>query len=211
MTGAVGSTDVFPLGEGKLHVPAAVPCGYIAICCFYSPHLSSTLISPRDILKTSKRLKKDFCGQDMRSHFPIDGNPNFGNCTLTCHNQLRISQNIIVEGVIITGNKYTHPLIAPDLPLNHPGANSYNSKEYALKNDPDFVQAVNVAAIETAVAYQEHQLNLLDESFLPDSPSLQEYPFKQLIIQSIQIHKIKADTLWILWHQRLGHPCNEYL
>ena len=29
LTGAVGSTDVFPLGKGKLHVPAAVPCGYI--------------------------------------------------------------------------------------------------------------------------------------------------------------------------------------
>ena len=54
LTGAVGSTDVFPLGEGKLHVPAPVPSGYIAIRCFYSPHLSSTLISPRDILKTSK-------------------------------------------------------------------------------------------------------------------------------------------------------------
>ena len=80
-----------------------------------------------------------------------------------------------------------------------------------MKNDPGFVQAVNVAAIETAVAYEEYQLNLLEESFLPDSPSLQEHPFKQLIIQSIPIRKIRADTLRILWHQRLGHPCDEYL
>ena len=154
----------------------------------------------------------------MRSFFSINGNPNFGNCTLTCHHRLRKYQNIVVEGIIISGNKYTHPLIVPDLPLNHPGANSYNSKEYAMKNDPDFVQAVNVAAIETDVAaietdvaYQEHQLNLFEESFLPDSPSLQEHPFKQLIMQSIPIRKIKADTLRILWHQRLGHPCDEYL
>ena len=69
LTGAVGSTDIFPFGEGKLHVPTAVPCGYIAICCFYSPHLSSTLISPRDILLTGKRFNKDFGGQDMRSFF----------------------------------------------------------------------------------------------------------------------------------------------
>ena len=211
LTGAVGSTDVFPLGEGKLHVPAPVPSGYIAIRCFYSPHLSSTLISPRDVLKTGKQWNKDFTGQDMCSYFPADGDPNFGNCVLTCHHRLRKSQNIVVEGVGISGNKYTHPLIAPELPANHPGANSYNSKEYALKNDPDFVQAVNVAAIETAVSYQEHQLNLLEESFLPDTSSLDTDPFKQLIMQYIPIRKIKADTLRILWHQRLGHPCDEYL
>ena len=40
LTGTIGSTDVFPLGEDKINVPAAVPCGYIAIRCFYSPHLS---------------------------------------------------------------------------------------------------------------------------------------------------------------------------
>ena len=117
----------------------------------------------------------------MCSYYPVDGDPNFRNYILTCHHRLRKSQNIVVEGVIISGNKYTHPLIAPDLPSHHPGANSYNSKEYAMKNDPDFVQAVqavNVAAIEIAVAYQEHQLNLLEESFIPDSPSLQEHPFK---------------------------------
>ena len=101
----VGSTDVFPLGEGKLHVPAAVPCGYIAICCFYSPHLSSTLISPPDVLNTSKRWNKDFSGQDMRSFFLKDGDPNFGNWTLTCHHRLRTSQNIVVEGVIIINNR----------------------------------------------------------------------------------------------------------
>ena len=152
LTGTVGSNNVYPLGEDKLHVPAAVPCGYIAIRSFFSSHLSSTLISPRDILKTASRWNKDFSGQYMRSFFIADGNPNFGNCVLTCHRQLRKSQNIVVEGVIIAGNKYTHPLIAPDLPLNHHGSNSYNSSEYAMKNDPDFVHAVNVAAIETAVA-----------------------------------------------------------
>ena len=147
----------------------------------------------------------------MRSFFPIDGNPNFENCTLICHHRLRTFQNIVVEDVIISGNKYTHPLIALDLPLNHPSENSYNSKEYALKKDPDFVQAVNVAAIETDVAYQEHQLKILDKSFLPDSSSFKEYPFKQLIIQSIPIRKIKADTLRVFWHQRLSHSCDEYL
>ena len=194
-----------------LHVPAAIPCGYIPIRCFYLPYPSSFLVSSWDILKTGKRWNKDFSGQDMRSFFLQDGNPNFGNCTLTCHHRLCTSQKIVVEGVIIAGNKYTHPLIAPRLYLNHPGSNSYNSSEYAIKHDPDFVYAVNVAAIETTVAYQEHQLDLLDKSILPDSSSLMEYPFQKLIMQSIPIRKIKADTLRILWHQRLGHPYDEYL
>ena len=79
-----------------------------------------------------------------------------------------------------------------------------------MKNDPKFVHVVNVAAIETAVAYQERQLDLLDKSFLPESFFLKEYLFKKLIMQSIQILKIKANTLRILWHQHLGHPCDEY-
>ena len=79
-----------------------------------------------------------------------------------------------------------------------------------MKNDPDFV-AINVATIESAVAYQEHQLNLLAKSLLPKSSCLKKYPFKKLIIQAIPIRKIKADTLQIIWHQRLGHPCDAYL
>ena len=144
----------------------------------------------------------------MRSFFFANGNPNFGNCILTCHHYLRLSQNIVVEGVSIAGNSYTHPLIAPDLPLNHPGANSYNSKDYAMKNDPEFVQAINIADIEAAVAYQEHQLNLLDKALVPKSSCLKKYPFKKLIIQAIPIRKICADTEQILWHQQLGHPCD---
>ena len=38
-----------------------------------------------------------------------------------------------------------------------------------------------------------------------------EYPFKKLIIQAIPIWKIRANTLRILWHQQLDHPCDEYL
>ena len=40
---------------------------------------------------------------------------------------------------------------------------------------------------------------------------LKKYPFKKLIIQAIPICKICADIEQILWHQRLGHPCDEYL
>ena len=53
LTGAVGTTDIYPLGEGFLHLPAPTPSGYLSVRCFYSHHLTSTLVSPRDILKTS--------------------------------------------------------------------------------------------------------------------------------------------------------------
>ena len=73
LTGDVGSNNVYPHGEGKLHVLAATPGGYVAIRCFYSPHLSPSLISPRDIFKMATRWKR-LKGQDMRSFFFADGN-----------------------------------------------------------------------------------------------------------------------------------------
>ena len=36
-------------------------------------------------------------------------------------------------------------------------------------------------------------------------------PFRELILQSIPVNKIHIETERILWHQRLGHPCNKYL
>ena len=98
-----------------MHVPAQVPCGYLAIHCFYSPHLSSTLISPRDIFKIAKNLNEEFRGQDVRSFFYTDGNPNFGNYILTCHHHLHSTQNIATDGAIIADSSYTHPPIAPDI------------------------------------------------------------------------------------------------
>ena len=74
LTSAAGSDNIYPLGEGKLHAPAAVPGGNLAICCLYSLHLSSILISSCCILKPTTCWNKDFSGQDMRSFFFADGN-----------------------------------------------------------------------------------------------------------------------------------------
>ena len=112
------------------------------------------MISPRGILKTTKNWNDDFSGQDMRSFFYTDGNPNFGNCILTCHHRLRTTQNIAVEDIAIAGNSFTHPLVAPNLPMNHQDANSYNSKEYALKHGAIFDKTCQVAAVQATVDYQ---------------------------------------------------------
>ena len=91
LTGAIGTDDVYPEGEGFLRLPAPTVSGYLDIRCFYSPHLTSTLVSPRDVLKTSLNWKNGFSGQDMKTYFGRNGDPNFGRCTLTCHSNRRRS------------------------------------------------------------------------------------------------------------------------
>ena len=67
LTGAIGTDNIYPEGEGFLHLPAPTPSGYLGVCCFYSPHLTSTLVSPRDILKTFPNWKTGFSGQDIQT------------------------------------------------------------------------------------------------------------------------------------------------
>ena len=138
LTGAVGSEDLYPLGEGFLHLPAPTPCGFLAVRCFYSPHLSSTLVSPRDLLKISQNWQTSFSGQDMKTYFGPNGDPNFGRCTLTCHHAMRRSQNIVIDGVVMNGNCYTYPLILPDVDINNLQATAFNSLEYTMAHDDDF-------------------------------------------------------------------------
>ena len=61
----------------------------------------------------------------------------------------------------MTNNCYTHPLIAPDLPLNHPGANSYNSIEYSMKHDQEHAQTCPVATVQAVLNYQETHFAML--------------------------------------------------
>ena len=60
----------------------------------------------------------------------------------------------------MNGNCCTHPLIPPDLLLNHPGATSYTSKEYAMKNDPEFVEFCQVTNVQAVIEYQETHLTM---------------------------------------------------
>ena len=41
--------------------------------------------------------------------------------------------------------------------------------------------------------------------------ALDTTPFYELIVQSIPVNKTCVETEQILWHQRLSHPCDEYL
>ena len=64
LAGAVSSSeDVHPLGEGFLHVPAINQQDFVAVRCFYSPHILSTSISENDIMKTAVDYEKNFESQ----------------------------------------------------------------------------------------------------------------------------------------------------
>ena len=51
-----------------------------------------------------------------------------------------------------------------------------------------------------------------DHTAVPTFQSaLDATPFWELILQSIPVNTIRVETERILWHQRLSHPCDEYL
>ena len=241
LTGAVGSTNIYPLGKGFLHLPALTLSGYLGVCCFYSPDLTSTLVSPRDILKTSLNWKNGFSGQDMKTYFGPNGDPNFGRCTFTCHNNCHRSKNISTDGIVMSVNCYTYPLILPDVHIDSPLAISLNCMKHASIYDDAFIEKSDK---ETANAISQHkkaalqeldaELTLLHPPVVPNCKQLQisnhfDYlscvppvvdplttaidatPFKDLLLKSIPVHKIHVETEHILWHQHLGHPCDEYL
>lgn len=137
------------------------------------------------------------------TYFHENGNPMTDNYTLIYHHKLCNSQDIPAHGIIMAGNNYDHPLITSDLPLNCPCANSYNSKEYAMKKNPVFTKSCQVDTVQAVPDYQETHFAM------QQSQCQYNLPFKDTIIQAILVHKIGANTERIIWHQCLGHLCDE--
>jgi len=52
MPATVGS-DAVPKGVGYLHVPAKNTKGFLTVQTFYTPHLQTTVINKRDLVKAS--------------------------------------------------------------------------------------------------------------------------------------------------------------
>ena len=98
----------------------------------------------------------------MKTYFGANCDPNFGRCTLTCHSNLRWSQNISIDGIVMNGNCYTYPLILPDVSIKdpenegefNPKATSLNCLDYALVYDDAFIKECNTA---TKYAVSGHQ------------------------------------------------------
>ena len=231
LIGAIDKTNVvYPEGEGFLHIPAEVHKGYIRVRCYYSPRLTSTLLSENDVIR--HRNPSQFSGQTLRKHYAIDdksllshlsNDPKFssgdrlydyenGNFTLTCHHKLSSSQNIVLRGSICSGQCYTQPLILPDLPSDHPQATIYNSSAKAKADDPLYAEDVKLALLENIYTWQQTQYEtLMDNLQTVPSGWKDKIPFMDHIMESTPIQALKAETEKLLWHQQLGHPHDDYL
>ena len=165
-------------------------------------------------MKPAVDYADNFSGQTLQKFF-IEGHET-GNFTILCRHKIRRRQDILVHGVIISGQCYTHPLLLPDLPIDHHMANIYNSSALAIATDPVFARECmvdHVKAIacyhQTAFAVLEHQLASMPDSEL--KKAMKKVPFRQHIIDATPIHALRVKTEKILWHQRLGHPRDEFL
>ena len=100
----------------------------------------------------------------------------------------------------------------PNLPKDHRFATTQNSFDYAKLHDSQFASdcATTVASALDLYLLQAHQ-DL--RARLPSVPQSwkDKVPFHALVDKSVPVHAIKARTEKLLWHQRLGHPCDRYL
>ena len=71
MRGATSGNIIIPSAEGKLRVQARTKQGFIDVLCYYPPHFTSTLLSDRDVLRSS-HFVKEYSGQAMIKYFELD-------------------------------------------------------------------------------------------------------------------------------------------
>ena len=95
-------------------------------------------------------------------------------------------------------------------------ANLRNSSAFARANDPVFAREcleAHVLAVishhQTSFAAMEQQLASMPESEL--KKALKQVPYRKLLVDEAPINDLCVKTEKMLWHQRLGHPCDEYL
>ena len=222
LTAAIDNGDnaIIPEGEGYLFVPANNKQGHIRIKAYYSPSLTSTLISENSIMGSTALKRSLFKGQVIQKYF------NTNNFILLCEHKLRSSRNIQIEGVLIGRQCFTHPLIVPNLEYNHPMATPINSLEKAKRSKSPKATIIDAVAKSKIQEYKKKTRLSLKNS-LKQLPQ----PWKKTVKydipkweRSVQLNDIlEQDTIPInalyirtrterlLWHQRLGHPCDEYL
>ena len=136
------------------------------------------------------------------------------NITLVSHHCCSKARNIVIYGRLFGSQLYTQTLIIPDLHPTNPSATIGNSFQLAWAQDKSFTESCRQAVdIEIAhvKALKHQQLNQL----LCDIPQMFQgvniRRLKRIVDKTIPIYAIKAKTEKLLWHQRLGHPCNKYL
>ena len=140
----------------------------------------------------------------------------------------------------MNGNCYTYPLILPEVSLESLLATLLNCLDYALIFDDAFIEKYDKATVHNISVHREAALQALDNELEHQKPPIDvdckqlriskhfdslsgvdpdpdprqsalATHFRKLIVHSIPVNKIRVKTERVLWHQRLGHPCDEYL
>ena len=104
-------------------------------------------------MKTDVDYKANFSCQTLQKFF-IEGHET-GNFPFLCRHKIRRRQDILVHGVVISGQCYTHPLLLHDLPIDHPMANLHNSSAFARAHDPVFAHECLEAHVLAIVSHHQ--------------------------------------------------------
>ena len=115
--------------------------GYIDIKTYYSPCLTTTLISDNSIFNATKSKAKYLSFQTIKRHLPTAISK--GYMTTTCCHQNNRSKDIVLNGIFIGGQFYSNPLIIPYLHPPDLHENIRNYIQYYLLHDSDFAHLCN--------------------------------------------------------------------
>ena len=216
LSGAIDEDTVArPEGCGYIRIPSENKRGYIDVKTYYSPRLTSTLMSENCILRASvpKKEYQKYNSQTITKDFGKDVDKMTGSLMITNYHGNNSNKDIRISGVILGGQCFTHPIIFPNLKRNEPEANEYNSSEYLMDTDDEFKLAVKDATESEIQIYKiKRYIDLAEEmSSLPRCWRKHSSDIMKIIDESVPIHAIRTRTEKMLWHQRLGHPCDEYL
>ena len=108
------NASIIPEGEGYLLIPAANDVGYVPVKAYFSPHLTSTLIGENCSMGNTKRERKRFRSQVIHKQLQQS------NFTLICKHSRTSTQDITIDGVLINGQCFTHPLIPINSDISQP-------------------------------------------------------------------------------------------
>ena len=205
--------SVVPEGHGILRCRTPDGHGCVDVHVYYHPSINGTLLSPTSVIESSRESNRNFTGQTIHRWFTGDTLLT-GNVTLICHHRRSTAKDIIIHGRLFGGQLYTHPLILPDVDAADPTATLRNSFHRARTQDTSFIdvckRVVN-AKIANIQARKHHELNQTIRDVPDKINGIHLRGLKLLMDKAIPIYAIRSRTEKLLWHQRLGHPCDEYL
>ena len=227
MLGATSKEIITPTAVGSMRVRALTRQGYIDVKCYYSPHLSTTLLSqvsfieatgqPKQCISQGMQLffapNEEVLNQDLMSNSIdlecVNYNHDYGTCMLTCIHRNKHSHSISIPGIIRSGLCFIQPLMVLSLDKDDPKATVLNFLEKALAEDTESVEQIKVQSLKLIYEYvQDKHIELISclESLPEEYHSL---PFHEYFAKTIQITALNKEVETMLWHQRLIH-CGSY-